>query len=316
MLLQHLLLQFCGQSHLLLLPGPPFLHEFQETLQRRELLRIPVPDKIHVADGNLLYGNGHQVLFVPGEFLGQKAHRCLVPDVFQDGEHLGSLVENRGMDLRGGKEPAQIPGLAEGIFEQDKGFLGQIHQIHCFSSGQGMVFVDEQHQEAVFDHVAGIGLFRQMGGDTKGHIDLVLLQKGVEDGAGGFGSLDPHPGKSIQEGPVQTGEQGVAAHGHQADAQQGFPGAQGTGRLFQGFVLFLEFPGLLQEYLSGGGEDEGIVPSFPQGRSTMGFQFPDGFAESGLGEMQFFSGPGEIHVVAGSDEIADLIWSNGHGTTS
>ena len=51
---------------------------------------------------------------------------------------------------------------------------------------------------------------------------------------------------------------------------------------------------------------------FPQGGPALAFQFPDGFAESGLGEVELFGGLGEVHVPAGGDEVADLFRGDGH----
>ena len=63
-------------------------------------------------------------------------------DVFQDGEYLGGLMENPGVDLAGGEQPAQVPGLAEVVGEQDQRFILQVLQVHGSLLGQGMVFVD------------------------------------------------------------------------------------------------------------------------------------------------------------------------------
>ena len=110
--------------------------------------------------------------------------------------------------------------------------------------GQRMAFVDKKHEPAVFQHVAGVGIPRQMIGDAQSQVDLFLVQEGIEDGTGGFRGHDAQLGPGFLEGTVESGENRVSAHGDQTDPQQGFSGAQGTGGVFQLFVLFLEFLGL------------------------------------------------------------------------
>ena len=219
------------------------------------------------------------------------------------------------MDLAGGEQPAQVPGLAELVGEQHQGFVLQIFQVHGRPGGQGMVLVDEQHETAVLQNPAVVGGLRQMVGDAQGQVDFLLVQQGIQDGAGGFGGDDPQLGPGFLESTVETGKNSVAAHGHQADPQQGFPGSQGPGGGFQLFILVLELPGLFQEDPAGRGQGQGVVMPLPQGGPALAFQFPDGFAEPGLGQVQFFGGFGEIHVMAGGDEVPDLLRGNGHGMT-
>ena len=266
-----------------------------------------------MAGGNLLHGNGHQVLFVLGEFFRKEAHSRLVPDVFQDGEYLGGLVEDAGMDLAGGKEAAQIAGLAELVGKQYQRFVFQVFQVHFRAAGQGMVLMDKEHEPAVFQYAAGVGGFRQMIGDTQGQIDFFLVQERIEGGTCGFRSHQAELRPGFLEFPMEGGENGIPAHGDQADPQQGLSRTQRAGCIFQLFVLVLEFQGLFQENPSGRSEGQGVVFPLPERCAALPLQLPDGLAETGLGEMQLCGSFGEILVPAGGDEITDLFRRNGHG---
>ena len=82
-------------------------------------MEIFVPIQGNEGRTELTDGDGVEIRFLLGDFFCQEAGRSLGTDVFQDGEYLGGLVYDPGMDSAVGEHVSDIGCLVEMIRKKD-----------------------------------------------------------------------------------------------------------------------------------------------------------------------------------------------------